>query len=88
MQSGRLRGRSDPCHEQNSTEEGRCRSFEDLYFETDIEGNKVNLEFLQVIDPNWTIAEKTIKRLQVLGVSYIALVSEPDDELLVYKGKG
>ena len=50
--------------------------------------HNINLEFLQGIDPNWTIAEKTIKRLQVLGVSYIALVSEPDDKLLVYKGKG
>lgn len=50
--------------------------------------HKVNLEFLQGIDPNWTISEKTIQRLQCMGISYIALVSEPDDELLVYKGKG
>ena len=50
--------------------------------------HKVNLEFLQGIGPNWTIAKETIQRLQCMGVSYIALVLDHDDELFVYKGKG
>ena len=50
--------------------------------------NKLNLEHLQGIDRKWSLAEATIKKLHEMNTSYIALVMDEKDNLLVYKGRG
>ena len=40
------------------------------------------------IDRNWTTAQKTLHKLNELGVSHVALVMEKYGNLLVYKNKG
>ena len=40
------------------------------------------------IDKDWTTAQKTLHKLNELGVSHVALVMGKDGDLLVYKNKG
>ena len=48
----------------------------------------MNLDFIEEADRSWTVAQKTIEKLKRRNVSYIALVMDKNDNLLVYKGKG
>ena len=48
----------------------------------------MNLDFIEEADRSWTVAQKTIEKLKRRNVSYIALVMDKNDDLLVYKGKG
>ena len=53
-----------------------------------LQKNELNLEFLDGVGPKWTTAQKTILQLQKMKISYIALVMDENDNLLIYKGKG
>ena len=50
--------------------------------------NKLNIEFIENVDRNWSVAQKTIETLKRRNISYVALVMDQNDNLLVYKGKG
>ena len=53
-----------------------------------LQKTSLDIDFIMGVTRDWTIARKTIKRLQMMNVSYIALVMDSNDGLLVYKGKG
>ena len=53
-----------------------------------LQKTRLDIDFIMGVTRDWTIARKTIKRLQMMNVSYIALVMDSNDDLLVYKGKG
>ena len=53
-----------------------------------IRKNKIDLDSLKGIPRDWTVAEKTLEYLKDMDASYIALVMDEKDNLLVYKGKG
>ena len=40
------------------------------------------------MDRKWTVAQQTIEMLKARKISYVALVMDKNDDLLVYKGKG
>ena len=46
------------------------------------------IESANDIDENWSIAHKTLHKLNDFGVSHVALVMGTDGDLLVYKNKG
>ena len=50
--------------------------------------NKIDLDALKGIPRDWNVADKTLAYLKDMNVSYIALVMDEQDNLLVYKGKG
>ena len=53
-----------------------------------IRKNKIDLDSLKGIPRDWSVAEKTLEYLKDMDASYIALVMDEKDNLLVYKGKG
>ena len=40
------------------------------------------------IDKDWSIAQKTIEKLNMMGVSHVVLVMQKDGNLVDYKNKG
>ena len=50
--------------------------------------NKIDLDALKGIPQDWSVADTTIAYLKDMNASYIALVMDEHDNLLVYKGKG
>ena len=53
-----------------------------------IRKNKLDLDALKGIPRDWNVADKTLAYLKDMNASYIALVMDEQDNLLVYKGKG
>ena len=50
--------------------------------------NKINLKSIKNISHDWSVAKQTLEHLRAHNISYIALVMDENDNLLVYKGKG
>ena len=50
--------------------------------------NKINLKSIKNISHDWSVAKQTLEHLRAHNISYIALVMDEHDNLLVYKGKG
>ena len=50
--------------------------------------NKIDLDALKGIPQDWNVADTTLAYLKDMNASYIALVMDEQDNLLVYKGKG
>ena len=76
------------CLNQIRQRSGKLTSFKKITVRNLLRRNKLKLEFLNHVKPDWTTATKTLAYLQRNNISYIALVMDADDNLLVYKGKG
>ena len=76
------------CLNQIRKRSGKLTSFKKVTVRNLLRRNKLKLEFLNHVKPDWSTATKTLAYLQRNNISYIALVMDADDNLLVYKGKG
>ena len=79
---------SDSRHEQDAQTERTCWRTEEKNPEKPHPQEQLNIEFIENVDRNWSVAQKTIETLKRRNISYVALVMDKNDDLLVYKGKG
>ena len=53
-----------------------------------IRKSQLKLEMVQGISRKWSYAQKTMRQLEEMGVSYCALIMDKNDDLIVVRGKG